>query len=95
MPQNVRVVTTNLDNNTTLKWDPPSAPGGVIHYQIVWRETTASDWQWATDAQKYGATPENNAVTLPVSKDNVFFGVRACDKSGHCSQAVAPIPEAR
>ncbi len=95
IPQNVRVVTTNLDNNTTLKWDPPSAPGGVIHYQIVWRETTANDWQWATDAQKYGATPENNAATLPVSKDNVFFGVRACDRSGHCSQAVAPIPEPR
>ena len=95
IPQNVRVVTTNLDNNTTLKWDPPSAPGGVIHYQIVWRETTANDWQWATDAQKYGATPEKNGATLPVSKDNVFFGVRACDRSGHCSQAVAPIPEAR
>jgi Peptidase family M28 len=95
VPQNVRVVTTNLDNNTTLKWDPPSAPTGVVHYQIVWRETTANDWQFAADAQKYGATPENNLATLPVSKDNVFFGVRACDPFGHCSQAVAPMPEAR
>ena len=95
MPENVRVVTTNLDNNTTLKWDPPSAASGVVHYQIVWRETTANDWQFATDAQKYGATAENNAATLPVSKDNVFFGVRACDAFGHCSQAVAPMPERR
>ena len=93
MPSNVRVVTTNLDNDTTLKWDPPSAASGVIHYQIVWRETTANDWQFAADAHKYGATSENNMATLPVSKDNVFFGVRACDESGHCSQAVAPMPE--
>jgi hypothetical protein len=93
MPENARVVTTNLDNNTTLKWDPPSASSGAIHYQIVWRETTANDWQFAADAQKYGATTESNTATLPVSKDNVFFGIRACDAFGHCSQAVAPIPE--
>ena len=95
MPENVRVVTTNLDNNTTLKWDPPSAKSGPVHYQIVWRETAANDWQFAADAQKYGATSESNAATLPVSKDNVFFGVRACDTFGHCSQAVAPMPERR
>jgi Peptidase family M28 len=95
IPENVRVVTTNLDNNTILKWDPPSAASGVIHYQIVWRETTANDWQFATDAQKYGATAEQNVATLPISKDNVFFGVRACDALDHCSQAVAPVPERR
>ena len=95
MPGNVRVVTTDLDNNTTLKWDPPSAASGAVHYQIVWRETTANDWQFATDAQKYGVTRENNVATLPVSKDNVFFGVRACDELGHRSHAVAPEPERR
>jgi hypothetical protein len=95
IPQNVRIVTTNLDNNTTLKWDPPAAGPGSIQYQIVWRETAASDWQFWTDASKYGTTPGNNSVTLPVSKDNVFFGLRACDASGHCSQAVAPLPERR
>lgn len=95
VPGNVRVVTTDLDNNTTLKWDPPSAASGVLHYQIVWRETVANDWQFAADAQKYGAADGNNVATLPVSKDNVFFGVRACDTFGHCSQAVAPMPERR
>jgi len=95
LPGNVRVVTTNLDNNTTLRWDPPSAASGDVHYQIVWRETTANDWQFAADAQKYGAASGNNVATLPVSKDNVFFGVRACDSLGHCSQAVAPVPERR
>jgi hypothetical protein len=95
MPQNVRIVTTNLDNNTTLKWDPPVGAPDSIHYQIVWRETAASDWQFSTDASKYGAKPGNHSVTLPVSKDNVFFGVRACDAASHCSQAVAPLPERR
>jgi Peptidase family M28 len=95
IPENVRVVATSLDNTTTLKWDPPSAGSGVIHYQIVWRETTANDWQFATDAQKYGATGEQNMAKLPISPDNVFFGVRACDALGHCSQAVAPVPERR
>ena len=95
MPQNVRIVTTNLDNNTTLKWDPPASASDSIRYQIVWRETAASDWQFSTDASKYGASPGNNSATLPVSKDNVFFGVRACDAASHCSQAVAPVPERR
>ncbi|MGA3046844.1 MAG: M28 family metallopeptidase [Terracidiphilus sp.] len=95
VPRNVRIVTTNLDNNTNLKWDPPAAAPDSIQYQIVWRETAASDWQFSTDAAKYGAKAGNNSVTLPVSKDNVFFGVRACDGAGHCSQAVAPVPEHR
>jgi hypothetical protein len=30
---------------------------------------------------------------LPVSKDNVIFGVRAVDAAGHRSVAVTPIPE--
>jgi hypothetical protein len=95
VPQNVRIVTTDLDNNTTLKWDPPTAAPDSIQYQIVWRETAASDWQFSANASKYGAGPGNNSVTLPVSKDNVFFGVRACDAFRHCSQAVVPLPERR
>jgi hypothetical protein len=95
MPRNVRIVTTNLDNNTTLKWDPPAGAPDSTRYQVVWRETTASDWQFSTDASKYGAKPGSYSVTLPVSKDNVFFGVRACDGASHCSQAVAPVPERR
>ena len=94
-PDNVHVVTSNLDDNTTLKWDPPSAAEGTIHYQIVWRETAANDWQFVADAARYGATESVNSATLPVSKDNVFFGIRACDAVGHCSQAVAPVPEHR
>jgi hypothetical protein len=93
VPQNVRIVTTNLDNNTTLRWDPPSASSGPVRYQIVWRETAASDWQYSADASRYGANETTHSATLPVSKDNVFFGVRACYAAAFCSQAVAPMPE--
>ncbi len=95
-PQNVRVVTRNLDNNSTLKWDAPAAAGPDVRYQILWRETSATDWQFEGDAARYSAAPPSGATctaTLPISKDNVFFGVRACDAAGHCSQAVAPVPE--
>jgi hypothetical protein len=90
VPQNVKVITSNLDNDTILKWDAPLSAAGDVKYQIVWRETTVSDWQFAADATKYPGTGERTA-RLPVSKDNVFFGVRACTASA-CSQAVPPVP---
>ena len=91
MPQAVTVVTRNLDNNTTLHWQAPLSAGADVHYQIVWRETAMPDWQYFVDAKKYqdaGADGKGLSATLPVSKDNVFFGVRACDAKEHCSQAV-------
>jgi len=89
IPQNVRVITSNLDNDTILNWQPPTSAAGTPTYQIVWRETSATDWQYGVDAAKFqGTTP--NSVRLPISKDNVFFGVRACNGT-FCSPAVAPI----
>ena len=94
VPQNVKVMTSNLDNNTILTWEPPVSPAaGAVHYQIVWRETAVNDWQYFADASRYPQeTRANPAARLPVSKDNVFFGVRACSSNGACSQAVAPTP---
>ncbi len=88
-PQAARIVTTNLDNNTTLTWQPgPGAPAGT-RYQILWRELAASDWQYVADAARYGS---GTSVTLPVSKDNVIFGIRSLDAAGHSSVAVVPFP---
>ncbi len=90
-PEEVRVVTAELDNNSTLKWKPgPGTPAGAT-YDVVWRDTSTGDWQFhqpvsAADAAK-------GAVTLPVSKDNVIFGVRACNPARQCSPAVAPVAE--
>lgn len=91
VPQNVKVLTSNLDNDTILRWDAPLSASGPVRYDIVWRETAATDWQYMANATKYPGG-EANSVRLPVSKDNMFFGVRACSAAGACSQAVAPIP---
>jgi hypothetical protein len=106
-PEEVRIVTTNLDNNSTLRWKPGRGTPSAAHFDIVWRETSAPDWQFhhsvpasdaapasdvapASDAAS-GAGPDS--ATLPISKDNVIFGVRACNSAGQCSPAVAPVPE--
>ncbi|SEF74429.1 Peptidase family M28 [Bryocella elongata] len=88
MPQDVKVLTTNLDNNTLLKWSAPASTSATPVYRVLWRDTTANDWQRYT-------TTEKTEINVPVSKDNVFFGVEACDAAGHCSQAVPPLPERR
>ena len=91
-PEKVRIVTKRLDNNTTLHWAAGSgAPDGTT-YEVVWRETQAPDWQRSLPA-KTQADGETFSITVPVSKDNVIFGVRAVDAAGHRSVAVAPVPE--
>jgi hypothetical protein len=97
-PQNVRVETKALDNNTTLKWLAPANSGSNVRYQIVWRETEAPNWEQFEPAPSSSAGPASStdpeqSATLPISKDNVLFGVRACNKAGQCSPAVAPVPE--
>ncbi len=98
-PTEVKIVASNLDNNSTLRWQPgPGAPAGT-RYQVLWRELGAPDWQFVADASKYAdkavagdTTGAGNSVTLPVAKDNVIFGVRAIDAQGHASYAVPPYP---
>lgn len=85
-PQHVRILTRRLDNNTDLAWDASAfAPAGTT-YEVVWRDTTDPAW---THSRNVGAA---TSVTLDVSKDNVFFGVRAVDAAGHRSLPVAPVP---
>jgi hypothetical protein len=86
-PQNVHVITSELDNNTQLKWDPPAgAPRGTT-YDVVWRDTSAPQWQF------YASAGTATTLTVPVSKDNVIFGVEAVDAKGQRSPAVFPFPE--
>jgi len=84
-PSNPRVITTDLDNNTTLEWDSEAAPAGV-RYEVVWRELTAPQWERSLSVT-------DKKVTLPVSKDNVIFGVRSVDVAGHRSLTVVPTPQ--
>ncbi|HEV2278048.1 MAG TPA: M20/M25/M40 family metallo-hydrolase [Acidobacteriaceae bacterium] len=87
-------VFNNSVNDTQITWqNGPGAPADT-RYEIVWRPTAAADWQRSIAADKAGATHNGDtwSVTLPVSKDNVVFGVRSFDVAGHRSPAVVPMP---
>jgi hypothetical protein len=84
-PKGVVVDTTQLTNATTLRWQVGTEPD-LAGYEVVWRETTAPDWQHSLPVGRVGT------VTVDLSKDNVFFGVRAVDTTGHRSPAAAPRP---
>lgn len=86
-PKNVHVDTTQLTNDTTLTWDANREPD-LDRYEVVWRPTLEDDWTHVIDAGK--AT----SITVNLSKDNVFFGVRAVDADGHRSPAAFPTPTA-
>jgi hypothetical protein len=83
-PANVRVLTSNLDNDSTLKWVPSGDASG---YEVIWRATSSPVWQ---HAQNVG---DVTTTTLKLSKDNVIFAVRAVDREGHRSLPVVPLPE--
>ena len=82
-PSNVKMVTKDLQNDTTLTWD---AVPGAAGYEVVWRATSGPDWE-------YVQAVSGMRATLPVSKDNVIFGVRSVDAAGHRSLPVVPEPE--
>jgi hypothetical protein len=85
MPRNVTIDTTVLDNDSRIKWIVSNSTD-VASYEIVSRATTASLWTRMLDVGKV------RSVVLPLSKDNVIFGVRAVGKSGYKSPAVYPFP---
>jgi Zn-dependent M28 family amino/carboxypeptidase len=82
-PPRARIITAALGYDTTIRWDKSPEPD-VTGYEIVWRETTSPVWQHVKDVGK--ATE----VTLDLSKDNLFFGVRAYDRDGHRSPVSFP-----
>jgi hypothetical protein len=83
-PASVHLLTRNLENDSTLTWEPsPRATG----YEVLWRATTSPEWE---HVQKCGNVLR---ATLKLSKDNVIFAVRAVDADGHRSLSVVPLPE--
>jgi Zn-dependent M28 family amino/carboxypeptidase len=85
--QNVKLETKDLVNDSTLHWDAP-ADGRAAGYEIVWRATSAPDWENSQHVAG-GVT----RATVPVSKDNVIFAVQSVDEAGHKSLPVVPSPE--
>jgi Zn-dependent M28 family amino/carboxypeptidase len=84
-PKGVTVLTTVLTNDTTLRWTR-GTDADLAGYEVVWRETTEPDW---THVIPVGDVTE---ATIDLSKDNVFFGVRAVDRDGNRSPAAFPVP---
>jgi hypothetical protein len=86
-PENVRLETRGLTNESTLHWEPP-ADGRAAAYRILWRSTSAPDWE-----SLQSLAGNLTRATVPVSKDNVIFAVQALDEAGHRSLPVLPSPE--
>ena len=84
-PKGVRVRTDNLTNDTVLVWERGTEPD-LAGYEIVWRETTDPEW---TDVIRVG---DVTTATVDMSKDNVFFGVRAVDRAGRRGPVAYPTP---
>jgi hypothetical protein len=84
-PKGTRIRTDQLTNDTDLVWTRGSEPD-LAGYEIVWRETSSPVW---THVIPVGDVTE---VRIDLSKDNVFFGVRAVDSKGHRSPVSFPVP---
>jgi hypothetical protein len=82
-PAIASVLTKELDNKTQLTW---TAVPGAASYEVVRRKTTDAVWTEVTDVGNV------TAVTMPYSKDNWLFGVRAVDAQGHRGVPAFPLP---
>jgi hypothetical protein len=83
-----RIDARELTNDTTLLWTASTDPE-LAGYRVVWRRSESQAWEGAKDVGKV------TTVTLPLSKDNLIFGVQAVSRSGHASLASYPLPLAR
>ena len=85
-PTGVQIEVQQLENDTTLRWDPSPEPD-VAGYRVVWRDTTAARWEHSRDVGKV-----TRHTMTGLSKDDYLFGVTAVDADGNESVASAPVP---
>ena len=88
-PKGVTILSARLSNDTELRWDANKEPD-LAGYEIVWRDTTEAVW---TNSKAVGNV--TSFTMKGMSKDNVFFGVRAIDREGNRSPVTYPRPQAR
>ncbi|MCX5317262.1 M20/M25/M40 family metallo-hydrolase [Streptomyces sp. NBC_00154] len=85
-PRDAKVVTSTLTNSTQLLWTRGAEPD-LAGYEIVWRETTAPEWTHVIPVA------DVTTYEIDLSKDNVFFGVRAVNRAGERSPVAFPAPQ--
>jgi hypothetical protein len=85
-PKNVRILTSELTNDTELTWDA-NPETDLAGYEVVWRPTVEDDW---TDVIAVG---DVTRARVDLSKDNVFFGVRAVNEANRRSPVAFPVPQ--
>jgi hypothetical protein len=84
-PRNVTVNTESLSNDSEFFWVSGN-DDLTTSYEIVYRATNAPFWTHQLDVGNV------NTATVPLSKDNVIFGIRAVGAGGYKSPAVVPFP---
>jgi hypothetical protein len=84
-PAGVQILTNRLTNDTDLVWTRGPEPD-LAGYEVVWRETTEPVWTHVV------AVGNVTTARIDLSKDNVFFGVRAVDRRGRHSPVAFPLP---
>jgi hypothetical protein len=85
-PQDVRIHTGQLSNDTDLEWNASSEPD-LAGYEIVYRDTVEPYW---THTIPVGDVTSHKVVGL--TKDNFMFGVRSIDRDGNRSPVSFPRP---
>jgi Peptidase family M28 len=82
VPINVTIDASALTSNSSFKWLLPlTLDPALVGYEVVWRPTSSPLW---TNAIPVGLA---QAATVPISKDDVVFGVRAVGRDGYASPA--------
>ena len=85
-PKGVEMEVRPYEVETNIRWKANPEPD-VAGYRIVWRSTTAADWEHSRDVGNV------TRATLPdVLKDDYQMGVEACNRNGLCSVAAYPKP---
>ncbi|MDC0672960.1 M28 family metallopeptidase [Nannocystis radixulma] len=82
-PGDPKLMAAELTGDTRLRWTACPEPD-VAGYEVLRRATSAPTWEYVEDV---GAATE---ATLPRSKDDWLFAVRAYDRDGYRSPAAFP-----
>jgi hypothetical protein len=75
-PRDASVVLSGLSQDTRVRWSP-NPESDLAGYEVVWRRTTSAVWEAQRDV---GMATETR---VPLSKDDLFYGVRAYDRDGY------------